>query len=90
MEIWKRVTGYEDSYMVSNMGRVLGIKRNRILRAYVVKGNYLVVNLSGDKKYVHRLVATEFLNPISGKTCINHKDGDKFNNKVSNLEWCTH
>jgi hypothetical protein len=42
------------------------------------------------KFFVHRLVAITYLEPVNGKQFVNHKDGDKLNNHVSNLEWCTH
>lgn len=73
------------------------VKREKMLSPYVqkVSGNYkrLIVKLTKDKKKkdfkVHRLVALTFLPPIDGKLDVNHIDGDTFNNKVCNLEWCT-
>ena len=101
-EVWKEIKAYRDTYEVSNYGRVR--KKPRIgARGYHVHGNikkqrensngYLRVSMRiGDKEkeyFVHRLVAELFIPPIPGKTFVNHKDGNKHNNHVSNLEWCT-
>jgi len=69
--------------------------RGRTLRGSPSNHGYPRVSLTqpGRKrkeKTVHRLVAQAFLSSVAGKPCINHKDGDKKNNVVSNLEWCTH
>lgn len=99
-EIWKDVPGYEGYYQVSNLGNVKslmrpGAWRERILIPceYKEKG-YLYVNLnkpgSKPKKHkIHRLVAKAFLENSFNYPEVNHKDGDKKNNTVSNLEWCT-
>jgi hypothetical protein len=101
-EIWKDIVGYEGLYQVSNLGRVkslpkydrLGRFHNECIKASVNNGNgYLVVNLkhngSQQMKTVHRLVAETFLINPTNLTDINHKDGNKSNNVVTNLEWCT-
>lgn len=92
MEIWKDVEGYEGLYEVSNLGRirrdgmVLSANRNP-------KSGYLSVQLCKDGKlkrlYIHRLVATAFIQNPQGFRCVNHKDEIKQNNCVENLEWCT-
>jgi predicted XRE-type DNA-binding protein len=94
-EIWKSIEGYEDTYEVSNLGRVKSLTRviEKFLNPNIVKG-YLQVGLfngSGvQKKYlVHRLVAKAFLGNLEQKPHVNHKDGVKSNNLFSNLEWCT-
>lgn len=93
MEVWKAVKGYEGLYEVSNFGQVRGLKRGRTLspRANCRTG-YLEVNLrrSGTQKTVrvHRLVAEAFLPNPFGLLEVNHKDEDKNNNSVDNLEWC--
>ena len=57
------------------------------------KNGYSIARLSHEgvkkTKCIHRLVADHFINKISGKSEINHKDGNKSNNKIENLEWCT-
>ena len=92
-EIWKDVVGYEGYYQVSNMGRVYSFKTNKILKQSVARG-YLQVGLLDNGKQktgiVHRLVAEAFLPNENNYPCVNHKDENRKNNNVSNLEWCTH
>lgn len=96
-EIWKDIAGYEGLYQVSNQGNVRATIRrgtngsNLKLRINVV--GYYYVNLfkngKGKNQLVHRLVTTAFLpNPL-GKPQVNHKDGNKLNNNLDNLEWST-
>ena len=94
-EIWKPVVGYEGLYMVSNWGRVKSIKfgKERILKPGTNNYGYLLVMLCKDGKIkgftVHRLVAEAFLPNPHNYPCVNHKDENKQNNNVSNLEWCS-
>ena len=77
-------------------GRWNNVKLNpgRTLKPYKLKTGYMRVDLSKDgkssHKSVHRLVAEAFLEPVEGKTCVNHKDSICDNNTLENLEWCTH
>lgn len=91
-EIWRTIAGYEGLYEVSNKGRVRS-KTLRLRSPSYTKDGYHKLNLSNKGKctthQVHRLVALAFLpNPL-GLPHVNHKDEDKENNDVSNLEWCT-
>ena len=92
MEQWREIPGYEGLYEVSNCGRIRKGDRLKSLRSD--KGGYLNVWLSknGIQKClkVHRLVALAFIKNPEGKRTINHKDGNKQNNNVENLEWATH
>lgn len=102
-EEWRDVAGYEGLYKVSSLGRVYSVPRlsangsrvgNRVLSPNRHKNGYLSVMLSKDgranRALVHRLVARAFLGVDDERTEVNHIDGRKDNNAVSNLEWCNH
>lgn len=94
MEIFKDIPGYEGSYQISNLGRVKTLKFNRekILKPTESSRGYLRVNLCNEGKVkaktVHQLVAMTFLNhtPDGYKLVVDHKDNDKLNNRLSNLQ----
>ena len=92
MEQWKEIEGYEGLYWVSDQGRVKN-REGKILKSQN-KDDYLRITLSKNnikrKYFIHRVVALAFI-PTSDpeKTQVNHKDENKFNNRVDNLEWCT-
>lgn len=104
-EEWKDIEGYEGFYQVSSMGRVRSIDRytartkgsfhyvrGKILSAGTDRWGYRFVILqNGQKKcrMVHKLVAEAFMEPKQDGFVINHIDGNKSNNSVSNLEYCT-
>ena len=92
MEEWKDIEGYEGLYKVSNLGRIYSTISGKVLKKSLHKTGYRVVSLHKDMKtvvcYVHRLVANAFLPKEEGYYEINHKDEDKSNNAVDNLEWC--
>lgn len=93
MEEWKQVIGYEGLYEVSNTGKVKNAQTGREIAIGYVNG-YKRVNLWKNNKYktkrIHRLVAEAFIPNPENKRTVNHKDGDKLNNNVNNLEWATH
>ena len=91
-EVWMPIEGFGGAYEVSNIGRVRNVN-GKILSTEEVRGGYLRVSLSfKGKKYqrsVHRLVADAFMSNPNNLPQINHKDENKKNNVVDNLEWCT-
>jgi hypothetical protein len=94
MEIWKDIKGYESNYQISNLGRVKSNYRIKKLKGSITKKGYLsykLYHINGSKKSFqsHQLVAKAFIDNIDGKTQVNHKDGNKLNNHVDNLEWVT-
>lgn len=92
-EIWKDIEGYEGIYQISNQGRVksIGYGKERIMKPVLCRG-YLHVGLwkNGSQKwyFIHRIVCQTFIPNTDNLTQVNHKDEDKTNNKVENLEWC--
>ena len=97
MEIWRKINNdiIDERYVVSNLGRVKDIKKDFI---YISKSkfhnNYISLylkckNESKKRFLLHRLVAQTFIKNPNNFPIINHIDGDKQNNNVNNLEWCT-
>lgn len=90
MENWKKIEGYE-KYSVSDFGRIRNDKTGRIMKTPCGKNGYPRVNLYDDmkasSKSVHRFVAETFIPNTENKEQINHIDGNKMNNNVTNLEW---
>ena len=96
-EIWKDIEGYEGLYQVSNLGRVKSLNYHRTGKEGILEGygnDYLQVNLCKDgnreQPLVHVLVATAFIENPDNLPEVNHKDENKYNNCMDNLEWCSH
>lgn len=89
---WRAIDGYSN-YEVSDSGEIRNKTTGRILCAFNDKDGYKGVHLNSNgashTRKVHRLVASAFLEPDPIRDQVNHKNGDKADNRVSNLEWCT-
>lgn len=98
MEKWLPIKDYESLYEVSNTGKIRSLcgryGYKNLLKQCIGSGGYLIVTLcnKGTQKTVnvHRLVASAFLENKDNLPCVNHKDGNRLNNDVSNLEWCSY
>ena len=89
-EIWSIIVGFP-MYKISTFGRVKSLYTNKILKPVNKNGYMFVTLVEGDKKYsraIHRLVAKAFIANPNRYPMINHKDENKANNIITNLEWC--
>jgi len=93
-EIWKEINGFENDYMVSDLGRVKSLKNGveYLLKPLIDVWGYYSVGLSKNgvtkRIKVHRLVALHFVDNPRNKDIINHLSGVKTDNRAINLEWC--
>jgi hypothetical protein len=87
MEIWRPIEGH--NYEISNHGNVRHIDTKRIKTFELHDNKYLRVKLNKRNYKVHRLIGLYFISNPDNKPEINHKDGNKLNNHVDNLEWVT-
>ena len=96
-EVWKPILDYEKLYEVSMSGRIRSLYNYRgkyhILKPRLKKG-YLQIGLRKNNKRcwysVHRIVAKTFIPNPDNLPCVNHKNQNKLDNSVYNLEWCTY
>jgi len=100
-EIWKDIENYEGLYKISNFGNIKAMpkkagfnnRKEKLLKYKINQFGYLTIGLCKNSKrkwfMIHRLIANAFISSIKNKPQVNHKDGNKQNNHIDNLEWCT-
>lgn len=89
-EVFIQIDGYP-LYSISNRGRIINNKTGKVLKAHANNDGYMLCTLCGKyTKSVHRMVAIHFLPNTDNKKEVNHKDGNKANNDLANLEWSDH
>lgn len=94
VETFLSVPGYEGLYEVSNLGNVKSLRTGKLMKLSKNNDGYLATSLTKNGKsrgfFAHKLVALAFLPNPENYNEVNHKDEDKSNNCVENLEWCSH
>ena len=91
IESWRDIPGWEGLYQVSDQGRIRSI-RVKIMKPFDAKGYKVATLHSGERRErhgVHRYVAEAFLPNPEGREQVNHKNGDRSDNRLDNLEWAT-
>lgn len=90
--MWKQILNYD--YEIYSTGIIRRISTKAVKKPYIIHNGYLAVqlNLSGKRKgfLIHRLLAEYFIPNPENKPYVNHKDSNRLNNSLDNLEWCTH
>ena len=86
--MWQKILDAE-GYEASADGRIRNAKTGRLLKQHIGNDGYLRIQIAGKTRLAHRVIADIFLLKPVGKDFVNHKDGNKQNNRADNLEWVT-
>lgn len=94
VEEWRDIAGYEGLYQVSDWGNIMSVRKNEKMKPSLGKNGYLKTVLTKDKerKYalIHRLIAETFVANPENKSCVDHINGVRTDNRAENLRWVTH
>lgn len=101
-ETWENIEGFENIYLVSTLGRVYRLEheikdkngnikklKSKLMKTSKKKNGYMSLQLKGKDFLVHRLVLESFYGKVENKAYVNHINGIRHDNRLSNLEWCT-
>lgn len=93
MEVWKDIKGFEENYKISNLGRVYGKKRGKVMKNTMHKDGYPQIKLTKNSKrtmfLIHRLIAIHFIPTNDFNLEVNHINADRSDYSINNLEWVT-
>lgn len=84
----EKINYLPDGYYVTKDGKFLN-KNNKILKTQISNSGYVCINIKNKGYFLHRALCCEYVKQIDGKNYVNHKDGNKLNNSIDNLEWVT-
>lgn len=90
----REIIGFEGLYKIDEQGNIYGMKKQKFISQRIINSGYKIVDLyKCNVRYqmlVHRIVAQTFIENLNDFPIVNHKDKNKLNNDVNNLEWCTY